>query len=277
MKIGAISDIHIDIIQNYDDNAFDKLVEHFYDLDMLIIAGDIAGRKQYIRDFFKGTKDLEMHKIYVPGNHDLWASNGKSSWELFIKDLPDIARSNDWHYLPRSPLKINNTLIIGSPGWYDYSTRNRDLDKFVNYNDYQNKEYQGMVWADRDHARFSMSDEKVSNLFLDQLQKDFESLYTDETQVIVVTHIVPYMDKVISRGKESWNFFSAYMGNRNYGKFIDSLPVREKISIFGHSHLPFQEIRDNGVKMYCTPLGYPHEWNTTLEKRISKSMAFFEI
>ena len=278
MKIGAISDIHIDSNERHFNNFLDILITYIDDLqlDILIIPGDIAGQKSVLENFFIATKYLDIpHKLYVPGNHCLWASTD-TSWELFFNKLPKICENNGWHFLPRNPLMIGNTAILGTPGWYDYSTRNKKFDGLISQKDYVNKIYGNAIWMDRKYIRFGMDDLKVSKLFIEQLDRDWNYLkdrHTSEIEnIIVISHIVPYEDMVLHKNIIEQDFFSSYIGCTNLGKYIDNIESdKKKYSIFGHSHFPQRQIRRNGVEAICVPLGYKHQMKNNLEEAISNS------
>lgn len=288
MRIGAISDIHLDSNSFQFENFQDKLISYIDDqqLDVLIIPGDIAGNKSTLENFFATTKDLDIpHKLYVPGNHCLWTNTEETSWELFLVKLPEMCKKHGWHFLPRNPIIVGKTVIMGTTGWYDYSTRNKNFDDIVSIDEYREKMHGNAMWMDREYIKFGMDDEKVSKLFLEQLDKDWNYLQnshsSDIENIIVVSHIVPYADMVLHRNKLSWDFFSSFIGCTKLGKYIDDIQISKnskKFSIFGHTHFPQRITRSNGVEAICVPLGYKHEMkNLDLEGAIARSFALIQI
>lgn len=285
MRIGAISDIHADSNGEVYDSFIDRLLKILGSkkLDVLIIPGDIGGRKKSIIEFFQKSQQLDIpYKFYVPGNHDLWTNNNTSSWEYYLTKLPEICSAYGWKFLPQNPIKINSTLFIGSPGWYDYSTRNKTYDNEVFIEDYKVKYYQGARWMDAEYIHFGMSDEQVSKMFLDQLVKDFEnSILDDVKSVVCVTHIVPFKKFVLHKKYLHWDFFSAFIGNISIGEFIKKLPVEKKHAIFGHTHFPSVLELEDGLTAHCVPLGYQYEiikrGDNSLEDAIERSLSVFEI
>ncbi|MDU6507522.1 MAG: metallophosphoesterase, partial [Staphylococcus sp.] len=88
MRIGAISDLHIDRHPKLKSNVYletlIKVVQH-REIDLLLIAGDISN---YFRDSYQFIKDLKtaLHIaiLFVPGNHDYWkAEDGTTSQAIY--------------------------------------------------------------------------------------------------------------------------------------------------------------------------------------------------
>lgn len=288
MRVGAISDIHLDSNTFQFDNFLETLISYVDDqqLDVLIIPGDIAGKKTTLENFFASTKELDIpYKLYVPGNHCLWTNTEETSWELFLVKLPEMCEKYGWHFLPRNPIMLGNTAILGTTGWYDYSTRNTKFDGSISKIEYREKTYGNAMWMDREYIKFGMDDDNVSKLFIEQLDKDWKYLQnshsSDIENVIVASHIVPYADMVLHKNKISWDFFSSFIGCTSLGKFIDNIQLNKnsrKFSIFGHTHFPQRIIRNNGVEAICVPLGYRHEMeNLDLEGALARSFALIQL
>ena len=95
MKIGILSDIHVDI--NYTDidlvtPAICRSIKE-RSLDMMIIAGDVASDYKLILASLKEIeKQTNIPCLYVPGNHDIGIENypEKNSWEIYelLKSFP---------------------------------------------------------------------------------------------------------------------------------------------------------------------------------------------
>jgi hypothetical protein len=284
MKIGAVSDIHADINSKRGEPGFiDELVRFLEGpgLDVLIIPGDAAGSVNSLIDFFNRCGDLPIpHKIYLPGNHDVW-TGGKipdGSWVKYRKVLPEICNELNWTYLPRNPLVIEGTAIFGSMGWYDYSTANSMWDGMFSEEEYMLKvNPNNAKWMDVEYAHFNMSDREVAGELLREAEEDLVQLgfsagegngefrLDDEgiKTVVFVSHLVPYMDFINFRNDPSWDFFGAYIGNINIGKFLDRLPRNlRRLAFFGHTHFPGAKVVESGVEGYCVPLGYPDEYGS---------------
>lgn len=73
MKIGIISDIHVDINQDYDVlKTLDRVAKEEH-CELVLIAGDIHNNAyQSIESIAALNSFGNVSYRYVPGNHDLW-------------------------------------------------------------------------------------------------------------------------------------------------------------------------------------------------------------
>ncbi len=297
MKIGSISDIHIDINRSrgYPDVSADLL--HYIEglgLDVLIIPGDISGTSRTIENFFIEADTLSVPvKIFVPGNHDIWV-NGKTSDGSMIKYtsiLPGICSNHGWHYLPGNPLTLGRTAFLGAMGWYDYSLAGDKGSRLFSNDVYEKKiSPGGAMWMDGEYARFGMSDTRASALMVENLNNDLKKIKiltdaggADETSspvnVIVVTHFIPYRDFVYSTGDPDYDFFNAFMGSAGLGECINTLPQHlRRIALFGHTHRPMKRAMESGVEAVCAPLGYPSDHGMlSFHEALNRRVAVFTV
>src|SRR5580700_4969537 len=91
-------------------------------------------------------QSLDLLKLVVPGNHDLWTESKSalrrrqdSGWKHDVA-LRGIADEHGFHYLPGSPsgspLVAGDIGFTGSVGWYDYSLRDLRLDGAIGTREY---------------------------------------------------------------------------------------------------------------------------------------------
>ncbi len=283
MKICALADIHYDVNRKNGNRYFaEDLAQYLKELkpDVFIVPGDTAESLEGIIRFFQAVNRAQIeHRIFVPGNHDVWV-NGKAedgSWIKYRNAIPAVCNELDWHYLPGNPLKIENTAFFGSMGWYDYSTANPKWDNLYSYDDYKKKENpEDVRWMDIEYARFNMDDRSVAGQLLNEMETDLKLLgfkngseqyiCSDSAveSVVFVSHIVPYTDFINFRNDPVWDYFGAFIGNTNIGNFLDRLPRNlRRIAFFGHTHFWKSQKMPSGVEAYCVPLGYPYEYGDT--------------
>ena len=86
MKIGAISDLHVDrhpkLEQDEYLNVLSQVIQH-RKLDILLIAGDISNDYQMSYHFIKQLRIILIFRHIIPGNHDLWSDDSdKTSTEI---------------------------------------------------------------------------------------------------------------------------------------------------------------------------------------------------
>lgn len=300
MKIGAISDIHVDINTKRGKPEFVQKLVHYLevlDLDVFLVAGDAAGSVNSLIEFFSACKNLSIpNKIYLPGNHDIWTGRKISdgSWVKYRKVLPEICGEFDWIYLPRNPQVIGKTVFFGSMGWYDYSSANSMWEEMFSEDDYMLKiNPQNMKWMDVEYAHFDMSDREVAGQLLNEMEEDLALLgfkVNEENgeveltekgldSIVFVSHVVPYKEFIKYQNDPSWDFFGAYIGNFNIGKFLDRLPRHlRRLAFFGHTHFPGKKVVESGVEAFCVPLGYPNEYGRgRLEDIFKERIAVVEV
>ena len=129
MRIGTISDLHIDRSKDYYPQDFEFILSKEIarlKLDVLLIAGDVSNHYLQTIQFVQNVKQQSnIEVLFIPGNHDYWKSEQeeKTSYEIFeyYKSQPES--------IIGSPYIINDEwAIVGHSGWYDYSFA--DHDKF---------------------------------------------------------------------------------------------------------------------------------------------------
>ncbi|SUM68711.1 phosphohydrolase [Staphylococcus saccharolyticus] len=121
MKIGVISDLHIDrhshlMLKAYITTLCDVVKQR--DIEMLIIAGDISNHYQRSYQFIKQLKaNSEISVVFIPGNHDFWIDETDQSSAEILEFYQSKAEC-----LIGNPHIINDSwAIVGHTGCYDYS------------------------------------------------------------------------------------------------------------------------------------------------------------
>src|SRR5699024_2728661 len=124
MKIGVISDLHID--NNSNDRVsildFEKyLAQEIREqgIDMLLIAGDVSNHHIMSHRFIENVKQRTGTTIlFVPGNHDYW--NEKQE-EKNTHTILDYFKAQEESII-ENPYVINDEwAVVGHSGWYDYT------------------------------------------------------------------------------------------------------------------------------------------------------------
>ncbi len=122
MKLYAISDLHLD----YRENRQALLDLKFYRDDWIILAGDISSKEEHLH-FALDNFCKRFDKVFwVPGNHDLWSSEGEKGVEKYLHFV-EICRSYNV-YTPEDSyetISLNDTNYLVAPLFllYDYSFR----------------------------------------------------------------------------------------------------------------------------------------------------------
>ncbi|HIV82281.1 MAG TPA: metallophosphoesterase [Candidatus Salinicoccus merdavium] len=271
MRIGIISDLHIDRYNNSVENIHlyeGALAEEIRNrqIDMLLIAGDISNSYELTMDFIHTISKESGVKIkFVPGNHDLWQSDMSKSTEEILQRYADQPEC-----LIRRPYILNDEwAIAGHTGWYDYSYAS---DRFT-YERLSRRAYYGGTWQDKENIDWRHSDDIISEKFADEVRKDLESL--EGRKIILVTHVVTNKHFKVPMPHRLFDYYNAFIGTSDFDKIYDDYDIR--YSIMGHVHFR-HSLTEGSVTYICPCLGYKREWRTDdIRTEMGNSMYVIEI
>lgn len=249
MRIGAISDLHVKTVDNFDIINNLIKVSQQEQLDLLIIAGDIS---EDVSETIKHVNKLNtvVRTLYVPGNHDLWNRNNQlATKEIYNRYLADP------NCLLGSPFVVNPELeIVGHIGWYDYSLG--DTERYSN-SQLDTMTIDNRTWNDKNYINWNLPNPQVCKQFDNQL----ETLITaNDKQKIVVTHMIsnPGFKVIFDEVRKNKSFFNSFLGSdKLYRLTLDS---RVSHAICGHVHYR-KTITDNQTDYICRCLGDANEWS----------------
>jgi len=274
MKIGVISDLHIDTNgkalneDNYSQIVGEIILEH--SIDLLLIAGDISNHYEMTQMFLETVQNNTKIPIYfVPGNHDYWAKDHE------VTDTRVLHR----YFLDKKETLINNPKIIndewaivGSPGWYDYGYG--DLNKY-SVEQYAKKKYKFAYWNDYHYIDWKASDKEVSQKMLKQLKKDIEKV--KGYNLILMTHVATHPNFVVPLPNRLYDFVNAYLGAKDYEILYKEYP-QIKYSIMGHVHFR-KVVKEFGTTFLSACLGNRKHWSNKDDpkKEIEEALLTFKI
>jgi len=237
LKIAAISDLHV-LPDDGDRELLESIKRRVEEIspDVLVIAGDISDHLSVLDDSLSQLYIESCANLYVAGNHDIWFEDegGPGSLEKYSRKVGNICQKNGFIHLPDSPHIKENTAFVGSIGWYDYSFRRPELD--IPMEHYEQKEYRGAVWYDLFKIDWAYSDIEATNLFNRKLEYDLTTLPDNISQIVYVSHHLPFRNLTIYKDRLPWDFHSAFMGAQSTGKILEN-DDRVVLSISGHSHI----------------------------------------
>ncbi len=235
LSVGLLSDIHV---HRHDQaSEVEELVAHINAAavpDLLICAGDISHRTEELGAFLHGIT-LVCPKCWVPGNHDIWVIDPESSTDTaesrYVDRFSDISDSAGWHYLPASPLVLDEhqVAVVGTIGWFTghgYSE-----------------------WLDQDGSE---QDDALARRFADELSVQIRAVPTDHN-LIVVTHHLSHRASP-SFDPTQGNVWSPYVQD-----VVSAHQDRIALAIHGHRHLRYAPTRVDGIFFAAHPFGYPHQ------------------
>ena len=280
MRIAVTSDLHYDVTpQNH--TFLPYLVDEVrrQSPDALVLGGDLANNLAGWSEVLEYFGPLEMLKLVVPGNHDVWIeSKGAlkrgqdSAWKHDIA-LPGIAVQHGFHYLPGNPIVAGCIGFIGSIGWYDYSLRDPRLDGAIGCQEYEKGTLtdgsgRTVVWNDTRRAawlrhphsedwrqrRLRLSAREVCAKLVKSLEAECQSIAGRVSKIVAVIHTNPFRSCISPAITP--DPFDAYEGSVHLGELLAQLGARyEVLCICGHRHQPL-DTREAGIRVIRTPVGY---------------------
>lgn len=254
MKLGFISDLHIDVNPKETmDDYFIAISKAIFDkeLDYFFIGGDIANHYSITLDFVEKLQtQVNIPVYFVPGNHDYWQRDemllsGDEIHQKFVEHPQSLMKK---------PVKINNRYtVVGHGVWYNHAYY---ADRFSS-EELEIGKYRHGRWQDKKFIQWHKTDKEVSKQFAAELEKDLESVQTDA--IILVTHMITYPAYIVPMPHKVFDFFNAFIATDDILPFYDQYPISH--SIMGHVHFRAQRDYKN-TKMIVNSLGYRRQWRT---------------
>ncbi|MAU37474.1 MAG: hypothetical protein CMD14_08955 [Flavobacteriales bacterium] len=265
--VDVVSDLHIDQWSSDYVNKYPhgKISNHPFVFESnhnkyLIVAGDISDDINISIDYLNDVSQHYKKVLFVDGNHEHVHKYPKL---YSCKEINQLVSNDKLVYLPMNPFKINDIVIIGSCGWWNYNNENpMDIKKSLNYFDSWITHF-----TEKDNCDFIKNVIKRSNEEYNYLYKLLKMYETDDTvkNVIIVTHTIP--DITFAETE----IFGSHICE--YNTLFKNLFKFTKLSkwIFGHTHHEWN-INYNNVDFICNPRGRPEDYNrikySTIETNI---------
>ena len=278
MKIGLVSDLHTDVT-----SSNKALVPHLIEvvkqaeLDVFVLAGDLARHLVQLSETLNAfhLADLDCEKLFVPGNHDIWATETADvTSEQKCEIISELCRECGFHPLMAAPFIKEQIGFCGTIGWYDYSFAPDGYD--FSDTQYAEKTLMGAVWNDKRYAKWSDTDTAVARRFEVDLKTQIATVRNDVSQIVVVTHHVPFRECIRYRNELPWDYFRAFMGSKRLGECC----LEERLVthvLFGHTHRAVDTQIEN-IRAICAPVGYLREApKNGLQIYAKQCLACFEI
>ncbi len=251
MRLGIISDIHVDMSRIPEESVEDTLVRVIEEekLDTLLIAGDISNDYQLsLQTIDMLCEKTQCRIFFVPGNHDLW--NKEHPEMLHTQTIYEVLSKHP-SCLIDSPVDLNEEyVLIGDIGWYDYSFGSKAYSR-ENYLIGLHKERQ---WMDKKYVNWHVSDEEKTEEFYQKLKEQIQR-YPNK-KIIFVTHMITDSKVTVSEEREGWDYFNGFLGSN---RFADLWNEQVAYVVMGHVH--FRETWTDEKRTYICPcLNYRSQW-----------------
>lgn len=254
MRIGLISDLHIDINEAFPVLELTAEEAGKQSVDVLVIAGDISETQDRTIKAIDRLQSLCSFPVYyVPGNHDMW---NKNCPERTTEEIDRIYRE-DPHCLSGRHIVLEKDgrklALTGDAGWYDYTMASPEYTE----EQLNAMTMDGRTWQDKLFNQWTADNRRQMKRCLGQLEKQLEAC--GDLPILAVTHMLPVTDFCVPEtpGGLKWGFFNAFLGSTAIESLYTKYPVR--YAVCGHVHYRSQVQRD-GILQICPCLGYYTEW-----------------
>lgn len=256
MKIGVISDLHIDAnsndqisIESFEEILTNEINEQ--EIELLLIAGDVSNQATLSHQFIENIKQKTNKPVlFVPGNHDYWS---KGQEEKNTNETLAYFKAQEESIIEK-PFVINDEwAIVGHSAWYDYTF----ADRRFSVEELSTGSYNGRVWQDKLNTDWKIDDRSLSKQFAETVHKDLEQM--KDKNIIFMTHMVTYRNFGVKLPNPVFDFFNAFIGTSDFNQMLQTYNI--KYNIMGHVHYRKREV-ENGITHICACLGNQKEWHT---------------
>jgi len=267
MKLGVISDLHVDVNKAYPIAELLAQQATQQQLDILLLAGDISNDYTTTLAFLDRMAALcNIPCRFVPGNHDLWQQGDEypdtaALYRLYAQHPACLAGRNvplggDW-------------VVVGETGWYDYSFGGAAYTP----QQFARRALGGRTWQDSLFTNWGQPDAQVHEAMLQSLTEKLKQ--TQGKKQIAVTHMVTAPQFTVPTERENWAYFNAFLGSSAYGQLYRQAGVR--VSIMGHVHYR-KQVTEGETTYLCSCLNYFSEWQSRdPAKEVAEALAVFEL
>jgi putative phosphoesterase len=251
LKIGILSDIHVDLEHSSPDNVLEGIVVAIKenDIEVMIIAGDVANDYELtLQTLYDIEKACGIQCLFVPGNHDIWNEKhpDKTAWDIY--DALKAFNGN----LANGPVELSTDwTVIGDLGWYDYSFGSRRYS----VEEFDHMKINDRLWQDKIKAAWGKSTLEMHRHFHKKLKQQLDDCRNNN--IILVTHVLPIVDFTVQPPDAMWQYLNAFLGSKQYGEL--ALKHSVKYSISGHVHYRKQKTYEN-TTFICNCLNYVSQW-----------------
>ena len=254
IKIDIVSDLHIDqwSLKYNIQYPCGEVVEHPFifretNAEYLIVAGDISDTLVDSIKYLDVISKFYRKVFFVDGNHEHAYYHPLIYPINYIKNYIDNNNNDKIVFLPKTPYRIDDTIIIGVNGWWDYDNEDPVLiNKNLNY-------FDGWIphLTSQDNMAFINNSIETAKNEADYLEECLEKYTKDYSirNVVIVTHTIP-LKRFCNEERIETEFNSGF----------ERLLKYDKIShwIFGHTHEEWNE-KYKGINFICNPMGRPED------------------
>ena len=205
--------------------------------DLIILCGDIlnyANIHNLDRFLRKIHRRAKTRIVAVMGNHDFWIirKNRKTgeSWGLIAAYSKALSKYGDI-LLWDKPYIHDDFIIVGIPGWYDFSYAPFELG--FRWEDFMRGSLGGEYWNDFRYVSFEKDPEEVTRIHLEKLREQLNKISPNRTTMVIL-HFIPLRNFLVYNGDPYHDYWNAYSGSSKLGDLVLSANVGISRVFFGH-------------------------------------------
>lgn len=280
MRCLIVSDLHIDINKNANFGF-----RNLHDIDVILIAGDIAGSYQKETKFLKNlSKQMQIPIYAIAGNHlgyeyytreeelDMFLFNYKKSNPLegtkqYSIDYIKENTPENVFYLDNEYIDLGEYILFGGCMYSDYKLYpNIELSKKSGEQCLNDFRYVHIYDKKMNIVRLVNTDDyqEYHKVFIEKLEKCIKETNKD---IIVLSHFAPSI-KSIAKKYLKGNIYLNASYCSDMEDFILNNP-KIKYWIHGHMHDSFDYMVGQ-CRIICEPFGYKYENKLSLRKWLGK-------
>ncbi|MBL4581018.1 MAG: metallophosphoesterase [Gammaproteobacteria bacterium] len=239
MRVFAVSDIHVDYVENL--AWILSLDRKEYANDILILAGDVTDKMPLLEQVFVSLTANFKAVLFVPGNHELWVQEGDFDCSLNkFEAVVELCNSCGVH---ADVLELPDISFVPLYSWYDFSFGEPDRHLRRAWRDFR-----ACSWPE--HLPESKD---VTEHFL---KLNIPKLAVRNKTVISFSHFLPRIDVMPVGIPEKRRNIYPVLGSEALGLQVKQL--NSAIHVYGHSHVN-QSIDLDGIHYVNNAFAYPSE------------------
>ncbi|MEW6991515.1 metallophosphoesterase [Colwelliaceae bacterium 6441] len=238
MRVFAVSDIHVDYIENRE--WLTQLSSVDYRQDILILAGDVTDDLMILEECFAELADKFLKVLFVPGNHELWVSRDKIKDS--IEKLKLVHNAALAHGIAIAPFHIDGLSIVPLVSWYDFSFGEPSTQLLNTWTDFR-----ACRWPNE------MKPVQITSYFM---AKNEEHLQISNNTVISFSHFLPRIDLMPIYIPQVYRYIYPALGCVSLEQQIRKLAP--DIHVYGHSHVN-RNVTFEGIQYINNAFAYPSE------------------